>query len=76
MDIAPFVEEKINTFARKILEGGAKVDEHALGELLFYITLRRVLSGKGTPQDLGLVDAVNDTLQQKGIVKPGTTFLK
>jgi hypothetical protein len=34
------------------------------------------LSGKATPQDLGLLDAINDTLQELGIVESGKTFYK
>ena len=52
------------------------MDEFALGEMTFYMALRRVTTGKGTPTDMGMMDAINDTLQTKGIVKPGTTFLK
>jgi hypothetical protein len=76
MDLSSFVEDKLNQYAKKILTGGATADEHALGEITFYTSLRRVLEGKATAQDVGMVDAVNDTLQQLGLVQAGSTFYK
>jgi hypothetical protein len=35
-----------------------------------------VLSDKATPQDVGLIDAINDTLQELGILEKGKTFYK
>jgi hypothetical protein len=58
------------------LAGGAKVDEIALGELTFFVALRRVQQGKGTVQDIGIMDAINDTMQALGLVKPGVLFYK
>lgn len=62
MDIEQFIENKLNSYAEKIIKGSSKVDELALGEMTFYMALRRVIAGKATPQDLGLMDAINDTL--------------
>lgn len=74
MALNPLIEEKINRYAERIVKGSAKVDEHALGELQFYMTLRRALSGKQTMQDVGMLDTINDILQAKGIIKSGETF--
>lgn len=76
MEITKFIEEKLNAYAEKIESGSARTDEHALGEMVFYMALRRVIAGKGTPEDLGMMDAINDVLQNKGIVKEGTLFFK
>lgn len=76
MEITKFIEEKLNAYAEKIKSGSARTDEHALGEMVFYMALRRVIAGKGTPEDLGMMDAINDVLQNKGIVKEGTLFFK
>ena len=38
-------------------------------------SLRRVIAGEGSPHDIGVVDAVNDTLQELGLVDRGSTFL-
>ena len=71
-----FVESKINDYAQAILDGSDKRDAHAMGELHFYMALRRILKGDGTVQDIGMMDAVNDTLQEIGIVFEGATFLQ
>jgi len=76
MSLAETIEAKINHYAQSICTGGAKIDEHALGELTFYVTLRRTLSGDATPQDIGMMDAVNDTLQELGLVSSGEVFYK
>jgi len=74
MDLTNFIEEKLNKYAQKVIESGAKADEHALGELTFYITLRRVISGNATMQDIGMMDAVSDTLQRLGLVESTVAF--
>lgn len=76
MNLNEMIEAKLNQYAQKIVSGGAKADELALGEITFYITLRRVLAGNATPQDLGTMDAINDTLQALGLVADGQTFYK
>lgn len=75
MELSQFVETKLNKYAERVVEGSPQMEDYAFGEISWYLTLRRVLAGKGTPQDLGLMDAINDTLQQKGFVGQGTTFL-
>jgi len=76
MEINEFIEAQLNEQAQKIITRGERSDEMALGELTFYMALRRVLSGKATMQDLGLMDAINDTLQQVGHLEKGKTFYK
>ncbi|MGF7218131.1 hypothetical protein GGR92_004308 [Spirosoma lacussanchae] len=76
MELLEFVENKINEYAQEILTGKDRVDDMALGELLFYQALRRNLKGTATMQDVGMLDAINDVLQQKGIVDDELTFYK
>jgi hypothetical protein len=76
MALTNFIETKLNEYAQKIVKGGEKSDELAFGQLSFYLSLRRVLNGKATPQDIGLVDAINDTLQELGIIGKDKTFYK
>jgi hypothetical protein len=38
------------------------------------MSLRRILDGKANYQDIGLMDAINDTLQDLGIVEAKKTF--
>ncbi len=70
-----FVEDKINHYAQMIVDHGDKADELAMGQLTFYMALRRVVKGEATTQDLGMMDAVNDFLQEQGIVNKGETML-
>lgn len=53
----------------------AKRDEHALGELSFYLALRRMINQTANAQDIGLFDAINDTLQAKGLISSKQVFL-
>ncbi|ELS04478.1 hypothetical protein Xen7305DRAFT_00042120 [Xenococcus sp. PCC 7305] len=76
MALEKFIEDKLNQYAKTIIDKSTKSDEHALGELTFYMSLRRVTTGKATPQDIGMMDAINDTLQEKGIIDEKSTFLK
>ena len=77
MSLDAFIEEKLNHYAQKIIDGKkAAGDELALGELNFYAALRRVAAGKATTADLGLFDAINDTLQELGVLAEGETLTK
>jgi hypothetical protein len=76
MDLTNFIEEKLNLYAKRMAEGGAKADEIAFGELTFYVALRRVQQGKGTMQDIGMMDAINDTMQQLGLIESNVLFYK
>ena len=71
-----FIEGKLNKYAERIIKRSDRSDEMALGELSFYMALRRVINGNATMEDLGLMDAINDTLQEKGIIEKGQTFYK
>jgi hypothetical protein len=76
MELSQHIEQKLNQYAKSIQDSGAKLDELALGQTFFYMALRRVLTGRATPQDIGLMDAINDTLQVLGLVEPTKTFYK
>ncbi|WP_336804120.1 hypothetical protein [Erwinia aphidicola] len=69
-----FAEEQINLSAKRILDKGDKADEIAAGKIDFFIALRSVLSGDLDKRELGLLDAVNDTLQHLGLIENGKTF--
>lgn len=76
MELSAFIEEKINHYGNMIVTRGDKFDDMALGELTFYISLRRAINGTATTQDLGMLDAVNDTLQELGILDKKKSFYK
>ena len=74
MDLLPFVEAKINKYGNAIITRDDKMDDLALGELTFYITLRRALKGTASTQDKGMLDAINDTLQELGVLDAKASF--
>ncbi|MFA6571292.1 MAG: hypothetical protein WCT77_08650 [Bacteroidota bacterium] len=76
MELKDFIEEKLNYYAEGIIKGNQKMDEHAHGELTFYMALRRVVNKNATPEDFGLMDAVNDTLQEFGHIAGDKTFFQ
>ena len=47
-----------------------------MGEISSYMSLRSVLKVNATKQDIGLMDAVNDTLQALEIIETNETFYK
>jgi len=71
-----FVEDKVNNYAQAIIDGSDKRDAHAMGELKFYMALRRVLKKNATIEDIGMMDAINDTMQELDIVPKEETFLQ
>ncbi len=71
-----FVEEKINHYAQSIVTGTDKQDQWALGELQFYMSLRSVINGGNDRVAMGMLDAVNDTLQHLGIISKEQSFYK
>lgn len=72
-----WLEESIDAAAQAVLKPskGITSDEIAFGKLGLYLGLRRELKGKRTPQDLGLLGAINDTLQALGVLEGDETFL-
>lgn len=70
-----FIENNINKYAEAIIKGSDKRDAFCLGQLTFFMALRRITKGEATRQDLGMADAVNDTLQEAGIIDKDKTFV-
>lgn len=71
-----FIEEQINLAEQKLHAGkSARLDDVAYGKLGFYLALRRILEGTSTSEDLGLMEAVNDTLQALKLLDSDETFL-
>ncbi|HFL2190356.1 TPA: hypothetical protein ACG3DQ_005449 [Pseudomonas putida] len=79
MDKATFsdvVEAQINSAAKQIVDKtNIELDHLANGKLGYLLSVRRILDGKATKEDLGLHDAINDVLQQLGIVEAKKTYL-
>ena len=66
----------MNTYALDIIDKGDRFDQLSMGEISFYMSLRSVLKVNATKQDIGLMDAVNDTLQALEIIETNETFYK
>ena len=77
MDLKKYTDENLHKYAQKIAdETSQKIDEHSIGKVQFFMALRRILDGKANYQDIGLMDAINDTLQDLGIIDSKKTFYK
>lgn len=74
-DIGSLIESQLNALAQQIIDKKSTSDEIAHAKIGFYLTLRRTLDAKPTPADIGLLDAINDTLQALGIIDQNRTFL-
>lgn len=83
-ELVKFVDEKIGKYSTVLAEltreeqtGASKLNQHALGELEFYCNLSVALE-RGIKRDepvvAGMMDGINDLLQDVGIVRDGTTF--
>ena len=71
-----FVEEQIRLSTQKMASTqSARLGDVAYGRLGFYLALRRIVEGTSTSEDLGLMDAVNDTLQALKLLDKDETFL-
>ncbi|MFK8330975.1 hypothetical protein M2D63_013270 [Pseudomonas sp. BJa5] len=69
------LEARINAAAQSIIDKKSTSDDIALGKLDFLSSLRRLLDGKATPHDLGRHDALNDVLQDLGVLSSKETYL-
>lgn len=69
-----FVEEQLNLAAQRIVDKGDSSDEIAAGKIDFFIALRSALSGDLDKRELGLIGAVNDTLQHLQLIEAKKTF--
>ena len=77
MDLKKYTSDNLHQYAKKISdETSQKIDEHSLGKVKFFMSLRRILDGNANYEDIGLMDAINDTLQELGIIESNKTFYK
>lgn len=75
-DFETFVEDQINLAAQSIAtKKSAKLDDIGFGKLVFFLSVRRALQGSANAEDIGLLDAINDSLQVLGVLDSSKTFL-
>ena len=53
----------------------AKLDDIEFDKLVFFLSVRRALQGGANAEDIGLLDAINDSLQVLGVLDSSKTFL-
>lgn len=70
-----FIEQQINGAAQQIIRDGDKLDDFAGGQLAFYLNLRKVVKKTASRSEMGMLDAVNDTLQALGIIERSQTLV-
>ncbi|MEX5539567.1 hypothetical protein [Pseudomonas poae] len=78
MELSAFttdLELSINSLAQRIIDAGPKIDQVTHAKLGFYLSLRRVIKKNANPSDIGVMDAINDTLQKLSIIDAHKTFL-
>lgn len=76
-DLKEFIESQIDLAAKQIAtKKKPDLDHIAYGKLGFLLSVRRVLDGTATWEDHGLHDAVNDVLQELGVLKTYETYVK
>lgn len=76
VDFKTFIEEQINLAAQGIVtKKSIKLDDIGFGKLGFYLALRRAVNGTPSAEDIGLLDALNDSLQALRLLARNETFL-
>ncbi|MFB4391548.1 MULTISPECIES: hypothetical protein [unclassified Pseudomonas] len=64
-----FLEANINVAAKQIQDKKrVDLDHIAYGQLSYLLSLRRVIEGTATREDLGVHDAINDVLERLGVI--------
>ena len=74
-DFLDLVNRRINAAAQNIIDKkNTQLDDISYGKLDVLLALRRALMGNATPEDIGMLDAINDALQALGILQAKETF--
>ncbi len=75
-DFEAFVETQINQAAQNVVsKKSSRLDDVAFGKLGFYLAMRRAINGTASSEDLGLLDAINDSLQTLKLLDSDETFI-
>ncbi|RON53211.1 hypothetical protein [Pseudomonas frederiksbergensis] len=74
VELNDYLETMIHVKSKVIVERRMLDGSAALGELTMYYCLRRILKGKATLQDMGVLHAVSNMLQVAGVLGPNETL--
>jgi hypothetical protein len=68
------IVDEIDDAAGNILTTGTLSDDIALGRLKIFLSLRRTLDSKTTPEDVGVWDALNDIFRLLSVLNSEETI--
>ena len=75
VELLSYTATQISQTAQGIADGTRDMaSDNAVGKLEFLCALHRVLNGKPHPGDLGMMDGINDCLQQLGLIEASKTL--
>jgi hypothetical protein len=69
-----FVQEQVDLLRPKAANLEVASGQRAKGKLMFFEALAAAKGNSWTPEQFGLLDAVNDTLQEIGTIQPDKVF--
>ncbi|MFA5980000.1 hypothetical protein PVE_R1G3850 [Pseudomonas veronii 1YdBTEX2] len=70
-----YLKQQTSIAESRISLKGSRSDKVDSGRVKFLTVLSRVVDGNASPEDLGVVGAVNDVLQKLALLPSGKTFL-
>lgn len=73
-ELQAFAQAQVDLLKPKAMDTQKSSGQRAKGKLLFYEALLAVYTNTQTPEQFGLLDAVNDTFQEIGAFASDTTF--
>lgn len=74
-EFSDYLAQQIAAAQQRISPKMTKSDRMDSGRVAFLTALKHVVDGKGSPEDLGTLDAANDVFQKLKFVESSKTFL-
>jgi len=73
-ELQAFAQAQVDLLKPKAVDTQTASGQRAKGKLLFYEALLAIYAGTQTSEQFGLLDAVNDTVQELGAFASDVTF--
>ncbi|MBN2991867.1 hypothetical protein JWR97_11310 [Pseudomonas cedrina subsp. fulgida] len=70
-----YLEAEIAAAQKRISPKLSKSDKVDLGRLVFFVTMKSLVDKTASPVDLGTLGALNDVLQELGLLEDDKTLL-
>lgn len=74
-EFSAYLDDEIASAQQRISPKLGKSDRVDTGRVEFLTALKNVVDGSASPEDLGIVGAVNDVLQELGLLQGAKTLL-